>query len=474
MNYNGSYAVTVNTQPTGQTCSVTTGTGSGVNANVTTANVSCATSTFTIGGTVSGLAAGQQVTLFNNGGNAKIVTANGAYTFSAPVNYNGSYAVTVNTQPTNETCTVTNGLGAGVMANVTTVTVTCRLAVAYVANKGDNTISEFTIGTDGTLTSIGTIATGNIPKVVTVDPTGRFAYVTNFGQDPGGTQGTTVSQYTIGATGVLSANGTATTGLNPYSITIEKTGKYAYVTNQGDDTVSQFTINSDGTLSALGTPVATGSKPYQITVDATGQYAYVANVATMTTTGGVSQYTISGTGQLVPMSTPLVATTAAPNTGGAIGVAVDPAGTYAYVTNLFDKTIKRYTITPGTGALVAVFEALQATGVTPYPLAISPDGKFAFWSNKGDADIAPCAIAVGGQLNCTNGFQTGTVDTQPQYAAVDPFSQHVYAVNFNAGGAGSVAQFSFDTTNGSTGALTRLTPSSVATGLGAFSIAITR
>ena len=122
--FNGSYAVTVGTQPTGQTCSVSNGAGAGVTANVTNANITCSTLTFTVGGTVSGLAAGQQVTLLNNGGNATIVTANGAYTFTTPVNYNGNYAVTVGTQPTGQTCTVSNGSGASVTANITNANIT--------------------------------------------------------------------------------------------------------------------------------------------------------------------------------------------------------------------------------------------------------------------------------------------------------------------------------------------------------------
>ena len=47
--YKGSYAVTVTTQPTGQTCSIVTGgSGSNVQANVTNLAVNCATNTYTI------------------------------------------------------------------------------------------------------------------------------------------------------------------------------------------------------------------------------------------------------------------------------------------------------------------------------------------------------------------------------------------------------------------------------------------
>ena len=120
--YNGSYAVTVSGQPTGQVCSITggTGSGSGVTANVSNVGIACSNDTYTIGGTVTGLAASAQVTLLNNGANALTVSANGAFTFTAPVAYNGSYAVTVSGQPTGQVCSVTGGTGSGsgVTANV--------------------------------------------------------------------------------------------------------------------------------------------------------------------------------------------------------------------------------------------------------------------------------------------------------------------------------------------------------------------
>ena len=69
------------------------------------------------------MAAGQSVVLLNNGGNSTTVNSNN-FTFSTAVNSGGAYAVTVGTQPTGQTCTVTNGSGT-VSANVINVTVTC-------------------------------------------------------------------------------------------------------------------------------------------------------------------------------------------------------------------------------------------------------------------------------------------------------------------------------------------------------------
>ena len=127
--FNGNYAVTVGTQPVGQTCSVSNGAGAGVTAKVANVNVTCSVNTFTIGGSVSGLTSGQQVTLVNGSdvAGASTVTADGAYAFTTPVTYNGNYAVTVGTQPVGQTCTVANGSGAGVTANVANVNVTCSV-----------------------------------------------------------------------------------------------------------------------------------------------------------------------------------------------------------------------------------------------------------------------------------------------------------------------------------------------------------
>ena len=164
---NGSYLVTINTQPTGQTCSVANFQGAGVTANVAIVNVTCVTSTFTIGGTVTGLAAGQQVTFNDNGGDPKTVTANGAFAFSTPVAFNGVYAVTVGTQPTGQTCTVGSGSGSGVVANITSVAVTCSA-------------NTFTIG--GTVTGLAAGQqvilnnNGSNPKTVTAN--GAFTFST--------------------------------------------------------------------------------------------------------------------------------------------------------------------------------------------------------------------------------------------------------------------------------------------------------
>src|SRR5262249_38835187 len=121
---NGSaYNVTVLTQPSGQTCTVANGTGTVSGNDVVNVAVNCATNTFSVGGTVSGLVGA--VVLRINGINNLTVSANGTFTFSPPLADGTAYTVTVFTQPTGQSCSVTGGTGTIFGANVTSVSVSC-------------------------------------------------------------------------------------------------------------------------------------------------------------------------------------------------------------------------------------------------------------------------------------------------------------------------------------------------------------
>ena len=78
--------------------------------------------TYTIGGTTSGLTG--TVVLQNNGGDNESVST-GSFTFDAALADSAAYAVTVLTQPSGQTCVVSNGSGTVASANVTNVSVSC-------------------------------------------------------------------------------------------------------------------------------------------------------------------------------------------------------------------------------------------------------------------------------------------------------------------------------------------------------------
>ena len=103
---------------------MTSGSGTIGSANVTNVAVSCDNVvTYSVGGTVSGLSG--TVVLQDNGGDNLSVTANGSFTFATTLTSGSAYSVTVLTNPTGQTCTVTSGSGTIASANVTGVAVAC-------------------------------------------------------------------------------------------------------------------------------------------------------------------------------------------------------------------------------------------------------------------------------------------------------------------------------------------------------------
>src|ERR1700722_17988953 len=80
---------------------------------------------YSVGGSLSGLAAGASVKLQNSGGDTTAVAANGTFSFSKQVANGTRYTVTVLTQPTGQTCAVTAGSGTVSGANVSSIQVTC-------------------------------------------------------------------------------------------------------------------------------------------------------------------------------------------------------------------------------------------------------------------------------------------------------------------------------------------------------------
>jgi len=168
------YVVTVGTQPAGQVCAVSNGSGSVAAANVTNIAVACSSTGYTIGGTVSGLGAGLSVGLLNNGGNALTVNANGAFTFSTALPSGAAYAVTVGTQPAGQVCVVSNGSGSVAAANVTNVGVACGDPIAWTWKGGSDLVAP-----SGVYGTRGVPAATNVPggrnwNASWKDPSGNF------------------------------------------------------------------------------------------------------------------------------------------------------------------------------------------------------------------------------------------------------------------------------------------------------------
>lgn len=269
---------------------------------------------------------------------------------------------------------------------------------AYVANSGASdtagSVSMYTVNsTSGALTPIGTIVApcapppspgSCAPYSVAVHPSGKFAYVAN----EGGFTPTSISMYTIDATtGALTSTGTIAAEGRAVSVIVDPSGKFAYVADGGDNSdgspgvnVSAYAINAiSGALTSIGT-IPAGMSPSSIAIDPSGKFTYVANSGS----NNVSVYSIDATTGILTSIGPIAAGT------NPSSVAVDPLGKFAYVVNSGSNDVSMYTINATTGTLTSI--GTIPAGTSPNSMAIDPSGKFAYVANSGSNDVSIYSI----------------------------------------------------------------------------------
>jgi hypothetical protein len=163
---------------------------------------------YSVGGRLSGLPGGTSVTLRDNGGDDKTLSADGFFTFPTALPSGTPYGVTIRTQPSGATCSVWGGSGTVGYGAVTSVLVNCSPASVSIGgtlsgwltgsvvlqnNGGDN----LTLNGDGTFAFGTTVASGT-PYAVSVvaKPADETCVVTG----GSGVASTNVSSVTVTCT----------------------------------------------------------------------------------------------------------------------------------------------------------------------------------------------------------------------------------------------------------------------------------
>ena len=212
---------------------------------------------YTIGGMVSGLS--DSVVLQNNGTDNETVSSDGVFTFSTAISEGSPYAVTVLTQPTGQTCTVTNCSGTVGSANVTNVSATC------VSNDTTLTASVSTLGLSVNNTGLNTALTGT-PRLITITNSGSNpATSVTYSLSPDLPSGTTISPSSCGT---IAVSGTCVLTITP--------GSTASAT-AGDTSPTPITLSISGTNTNTLTPtvnILTYGSVYQ------GGYIYAVDDTT--------------------------------------------------------------------------------------------------------------------------------------------------------------------------------------------------
>jgi len=487
------YHLSVTGQPAGPTesCSVSSGANGVVGgANIASVVVTCAISTFTVGGTITGLVGTGLVLTDSVGhGTATPAAAATAFTIAPAINSGATYHVTVTTQPSTPTqsCAVTSG-GSGTVttANIATIVVSCQHTV-FVANTYDNTgtgtIGVFAIDpTTGALTaSDGNAAlpafvpatTDNNPTGLAVDPTGPYLYVANAGTFAPGTNND-VATFTIGATGTLTEGTpvTISTTNQPLSVGVDPAGPYLYVGS--NDTAANGAMEAFAPAAGVlgtqlsGSPALSGNTPYGLAVDSALGVVFEANDGD----GTIGVYAIGVGGVLTQVTnSPFAGGAFAPALVAPFAVAVYPTGAYVYITDPLvvpgtaPGTVNEFTYSAAGGGAMTLVNS-YAVGTDPEAVTIDPAGQFLYVSNGHDGTVSAFTInASTGALSPILGTPFTSTTTNlpsitPTGLAVDPTSQFLYVAN---GTDSSITVFAI---TAGTGVLTAVGGTVQATNLG--------
>ncbi len=433
--------------------------------------------TYQVSGSVTGLFAGSQATLLNNAGNALVVTSNGGFMFTTALPSGSAYAVTVGTQPAGHNCVVGSGSGTVASANITSVTVTCT---ANPTRTVTTTVTGLESGTSFSVQLNGTetlSATGNanfsfataIPEgvgyavAVTSQPTFQTCTATPASGTVGGANlviaidctrnklfalaanwsvsSNSLSVYevneTSGALTPVASSPFASGGAAPSSVVVNHAGSHAFVTNSNDGQVAVFAINgATGALTPAGTFAAGGTFPAAIALNANSTAAYVVNEGTATK---VTAFSVSpSTGAMTQIGQYDLAGTPA----GALTrrtVAVNPAGTFVYVTDGGPGNVAAFSVNAGTGALT--FIGVYGSGGVPSSLVVNPSGTQVLVTNE-DGTLARMTIEASGSL-LLSGPPINSGGTGAR-AVLFSGSTRAFVAHLN----GTVAPFSIDAATG--------------------------
>ena len=240
----------------------------------------------------------------------------------------------------------------------------------YVANEGADTVSVIDAASFKTLASV---RVGKMPHNVQVSPDGKLVWVTNNGEpDPAGdasahkgmAQGEHDAMAQPGAVWAIDTSSDAVVakvpvGMHPAHVVVSPDGRFAYVTNGGDNTVSVIDTAAQRLLATI--PV--GQFPHGLRISPDGKQVYVANLkgGTVSVIDTVSQKEVAKI----------------PAGKGPAQVGFTPDGRLAFVSLSEENAVA--VIDPATRKVIRKV----AVGAVPIQLYATPDSRTLLVANQG-------------------------------------------------------------------------------------------
>ena len=278
------------------------------------------------------------------------------------------------------------------------------------------------------------------PSFLALHPSGRFLYAVNELQTFRGEPTGAVSAFAVDAgTGRLTPlNQQPSEGTDPCHLIVDAAGGNVLVANYTSGTVAVFPLSADGRLQRASTVRrVTGSGPvrarqegphaHMSILDGAGRFALWADLGSDRVR--IDRFDATA-GRLEPNDPDGV--TIQPGSGPR-HLAWHPSGRALYLLNELSATVSALRFDAGRGSLeifqTAAARAAGASGEnTAAEIAMSPDGRFLYASNRGDDNIAVFAID-GNSLGLTPVGHVPTGGRTPRSFAIDPSGRWLIAAN---------------------------------------------
>jgi len=344
----------------------------------------------------------------------------------------------------------------------------------YVTDYGNNTIRKIVIataqvttfagtaGSAGTTDGIGTAAKFNVPKGITIDPTGTNLYVADYSNNTIRKIVIATAQVitfagTAGSSGSVDGIGIAAKFGGPEGITIDPTGTNIYVSEYSNKIIRKIVIataqvtifagtaGASGSIDGIGTAARFGGLE-GITIDPTGTNLYAtdysnntirkiviatAQVTTFAGTAGSAGYT-DGIGTAARFD-------------GSRGIMIDPTGTNLYVSGYYSHTIRKILISTaevstlaGTAGGYGTADGVGTAARFMYPTNITTDGTNIYVADYNNHTIRKIVIATGAvttlagtaySAGSTNGIGTAAKFNFPAGVTLDSTGTNLYVTD---------------------------------------------
>ena len=290
----------------------------------------------------------------------------------------------------------------------------------------------------GKLTPLGLAAETSNPTFLAVAPNQRFLYAAN--EDKAGT----ISAFAIDpASGKLKLlNQVPSRGSGPCHVAVDPGGKWVFAANYNSGSVAMFPVHEDGTLgeatgfvqhagSSVNAQRQSGPHAHSANVSPDGRWLLVADLGL----DQILSYRVDAVKGTLSAGDPAF-TKLAPGSGPR-HLAFGRDGRFAYAISEMLATVTVFRYNSARGSL----EELQTAQMTPEgytgpksgaEIAVHPNGKFLYGSNRGDSTIAVFRID-GDKGTLTAVERVSTAGKTPRNFAIDPSGAFLFAANQDSG-----------------------------------------